>query len=58
MKRSELIKKLQEAKKKYGDIEVLAVLDAFGNVEFVPLEDVRITFYRFNKGKNVLHIDW
>ena len=58
MKISEVIKKLQEIQKKHGDIEVLALEDAYGEGEFVPLEDSGVSFDRFNEGKNILYIGW
>ena len=58
MKISEVIKKLQEIQKKHGDIEVLALEDAYGEGEFVPLEDSGVSFDRFNEGKNIVYIGW
>ena len=58
MKISGLIKKLQEVQKKHGDIEVLALEDAYGEGEFVPLEDSGVSFDRFNEGKNIVYIGW
>ena len=58
MKISEVIKKLQEIQKEHGDIEVLALEDAYGEGEFVPLEDSGVSFDRFNEGKNVVYIGW
>ena len=58
MKISELIKKLQEIQKEYGDIEVLALENTYGEGEFVPLEDSGVSFDRYNEGKNILYIGW
>ena len=58
MKISEVINKLQEIQKQYGDIEVLAIEDTYGEGEFVPLEDSGISFDRFNEGKNIVYIGW
>ena len=56
MKISELIKKLQEIQKEYGDIEVLALENTYGEGEWVPLEEDGISFDRFNEGKNIVYI--
>ena len=58
MKISGLIKKLQEVQKKHGDIEVLALEDAYGEGEWVSLEEDGISFDRFNEGKNIIYIGW
>ena len=58
MKISKVIKKLQEVQKDWGDIEVLALENTWGEGEFVPLEDSGISFDRFNEGKNILYIGW
>ena len=58
MKISEVIKKLQEVQKDWGDIEVLALENTWGEGEFVPLEDSGISFDRFNEGKNIVYIGW
>ena len=55
---SELIKKLQEIQKEYGDIEVLALENTYGEGEWVSLEDSGVIFDRFNEGENVLYIGW
>ena len=55
---SELIKKLQEIQKEYGDIEVLALENTYGEGEWVPLEDSGVSFDRFNEGKNIVYIGW
>ena len=57
MKISELIKKLQEAKKEHGDIEVLAMSCACVG-EFTSLDEGGINYDRFNKDKKVLYIGW
>ena len=58
MKISEVIKKLQEVQKDWGDIEVLALENTWGEGEFVPLEDSGVSFDRFNEGKNIIYIGW
>ena len=58
MKVSELIKKLQEIKKEYGDVEVFAIYDKYGNGEWFKLEDSGVSFGRFNEGKNIVYIGW
>ena len=58
MKISEVIKKLQEVQKDWGDIEVLALENTWGEGEFVPLEDSGMSFDRFNEGKNIVYIGW
>ena len=58
MKISQVIKKLQEVQKDWGDIEVLALENTWGEGEFVPLEDSGISFDRFNEGKNIVYIGW
>ena len=58
MKISEVIKKLQEIQKEHGDIEVLALEDAYGEGEWVSLEEDGISFDRFNEGKNIVYIGW
>ena len=58
MKISEVIKKLQEIQKEHGDIEVLAVFEAYGEGEQVSLEEDGISFDRFNEGKNIVYIGW
>ena len=55
---SELIKKLQEIQKEYGDIEVLALENTYGEGEWVSLEEDGISFDRFNEGKNIVYIGW
>lgn len=55
---SELIKKLQEIQKEYGDIEVLALENTYGEGEWVSLEDSGVSFDRFNEGKNIVYIGW
>ena len=57
MRISEVIKKLQEAKKEHGDIEVLAMSCACVG-EFTSLDEGGINYDRFNKSKNVLYIGW
>ena len=39
MKISEVIKKLQEIQKEHGDVEVLAVVNTWGDGDWVSLED-------------------
>ena len=56
MKISEVIKKLQEVQKDWGDIEVLALENTWG--EWTPLEDSGVSFDRFNEGKNIVYIGW
>ena len=58
MKISQVIEKLQEIQKEHGGIEVLALEDAYGEGEFVPLEDSGVSFDRFNEGKNIVYIGW
>ena len=58
MKISEVINKLQEIKKEKGDVEVLAISDTYGEGEWVSLEEDRISFDRFNEGKNIVYIGW
>ena len=58
MKISEVIKKLQEIQKEYGDVEVLAIEDTWGEGEWVPLREGGVCFDRYNDGKNVLYIGW
>ena len=58
MKISEVIKKLQEIQKEHGDIEVLALEDAYGEGEWVSLEEDGISIDRFNEGKNIVYIGW
>ena len=58
MKISELIKKLQEVQEEHGDVEILAMEDAYGEGEWVSLEDSGISFDRFNEGKNIVYIGW
>ena len=58
MKISEVINKLQEIQKQYGDIEVLAIEDTYGEGEWVSLEEDGISFDRFNEGKNIVYIGW
>lgn len=58
MKISEVIKKLQEIQKDYGDVEVLSTFDTYGTGEWVPLEDSGISFDRFDEGKNVVYVGW
>ena len=55
---SELIKKLQEIQKEYGDIEVLALENTYGEGEWVSLEDSGVSFDRFNEGKIIVYIGW
>ena len=55
---SELIKKLQEIQREYGDIEVLALENTYGEGEWVSLEDSGVSFDRFNEGKNIVYIGW
>ena len=58
MKISEVIKKLQEIQKEHGDVEVLAIENAWCDGEWVSLEDGGVCFDRYNEGKNVLYIGW
>ena len=58
MKISEVINKLQEIQNEHGDIEVLALEDAYGEGEWVSLEEDGISFDRFNEGKNIVYIGW
>ena len=58
MKISEVIRKLQEIQNEHGDIEVLTLENTWGECEWVSLEDSRVSFDRYNEGKNVLYIGW
>ena len=55
---TELINILQEIQKEKGDVEVLAVFDTYGEGEWFSLEEVGISFDRFNEGKNIVYIGW
>lgn len=58
MKISEVIKKLQEIQKEYGDVEVLAIENTWGEGDWLSLEDSGVSFDRYNEGKNVVYIGW
>ena len=58
MKISKVINKLQEFQKDWGDVEVFALENTYGEGEFVPLEDSGVSFDRFNEGKNIVYIGW
>ena len=49
MKISEVIRKLQEIQKEHGDVEVLAVENAWGEGDWVSLEDSGISFDRYSQ---------